>query len=115
VEPAKKVEIEPKVVLEKGPLFLTPAQVQNVTGSTEEPSNREQKPESADKPQAPAATRDNSKTLVRGPTQAQASTTAKPAEQKPTAPGQEDEKKGVFDQIRQDLDSLSKALNPFRW
>jgi hypothetical protein len=56
------------------------------------------------------------KALVRGPqlTKPEAPP-AKPAEAKnPSAPGEE-EMKGPFDQLKQDLKNASKVLNPFSW
>jgi len=111
-EPQKKVEIEPKLVLEKGPLFLNPEETQGLTGTTPEPLNQEKKAESTEKE---PATRNISKALVKGPTQPQAAPAAKQEEEKKTVPGQDPENKGVFDQIRQDIDSIGKILNPFRW
>jgi hypothetical protein len=110
-EPQKKVEIEPKLALEKGPLFLNPGEAQSLTGTTPEPVNQGKKAENADKE---PATRDVAKALVKGPTQAQPAT-AKLDEEKKPVPGQDQENKGVFDQLRQDLDSIGKVLNPFRW
>jgi len=110
-EPQKKVEIEPKLALEKGPLFLNPGETQGLTGTTPELVNQE-KTEPAEKQ---PATRDISKALVKGPTQPQAAPAAKQEEEKKTVPGQDPENKGVFDQIRQDIDSIGKILNPFRW
>ncbi|MBI2180854.1 MAG: tetratricopeptide repeat protein, partial [Deltaproteobacteria bacterium] len=111
-EPQKKVEIEPKLALEKGPLFLNPGEAQSLTGTTPEPVNQEKKAESAEKE---PATRNISKALVKGPTQPQAAPAAKQEEEKKPVPGQDPENKGVFDQLRQDLDSIGKILNPFRW
>ena len=104
--PPRTVEIEPKVTLEKGPLYLdpaaVPAQAPAAPRQTESPSQENQEPPS--------------RVLVKGPVPAQASpNAAKPVEaKKPTAP-QDDEQKGVIDQIRQDIESASRALNPFRW
>jgi outer membrane protein assembly factor BamD len=111
-EPQKKVEIEPKLVLEKGPLFLNPEETQGLTGTTPEPVTQEKKPESAEKQ---PATRNISKALVKGPTQAQAAPAAKQEEEKKPVPGQDPENKRAFDQIIQDIDNISKILNPFRW
>ena len=111
-EPTKKVEIEPKLVLEKGPLFLNPAEAQAITGASADPVDQQKRPES---PEKEPATRDISKALVKGPNQPQAVPAARPAEPKTAAPGEEPENKGTFDQIRQDIDNLSKILNPFRW
>jgi hypothetical protein len=60
---------------------------------------------------AEPVSRDFARNLVKGPTQLQAET--KVAEPKKAASGDED--KGAFDQIKQDIDSIGKALNPFRW
>jgi hypothetical protein len=104
---AKTVEIEPKVTLEKGPLYLSPTDVP----AQEKPaaSAAINKSDGAD-----LMTESTSRVLVKGPVQPQTAGSApKPAE-KP-ASIQEDEPKGVLDQIRQDAESVGKALNPFRW
>ena len=103
--PSRKVEIEPTVTLEKGPLYLSPA---NLPG--------------AEKPAASTPTREAegvdrtnevpSRMLVKGPVQPQAT---KPAETGKPSSTPSDEPKGTFDQIRQDIDNASKVLNPFRW
>jgi outer membrane protein assembly factor BamD len=101
---ATKVEIEPKVTLEKGPLYLNPAELP----ASEKPgaSSATSKPEDTDRAKdAP------SRVLVKGPIQAQ----AKPAETKKVSSTQEDEPKGALDQIRQDIENASKVLNPFSW
>lgn len=103
-----KVELEPKVSIQKGPLFLAPAEVP-----------AQQATEQADKSDAEATTAEPQPTprnLVRGPIQPQtAPGDAKPAEQRKPAPGEEEEVKGALDQLREDVDSLGKVLNPFRW
>jgi BRCT domain type II-containing protein len=56
-----------------------------------------------------------SRILVKGPVQPKASTAStKPAEAKATSAA-DDAPKGVFDQIRQDMENVSKALSPFSW
>jgi hypothetical protein len=52
---------------------------------------------------------------VKGPVQPQSTAAAKSAETKKTGLGQDDQPKGAFEQIRQDMESVSKALNPFQW
>ena len=113
-EPAKKVELEPKVAVEKGPLFLAPAEIpgQGRTPPTAAPANPEKKTESPEKLQAPADG-EFPRILVKGPTQPQSA--AKTSEQKPPAAGQQEENKGAFEQLRSDMENVSKALNPFRW
>jgi hypothetical protein len=73
------------------------------------------KPES--KPEAGETVREApNRVLVKGPTQTQsAASVAKPAEPKTTSISQSDEPKGVFDQMRQDMENIGKVLNPFRW
>jgi hypothetical protein len=111
-EPQKKVEIEPKLVLDKGPLFLNPGETHGITSATPEPVTQEKKPESAEKQ---PATRNISQALVKGPTQPQVAPAAKQEEEKKPVPGQDPENKGVFNQIIQDIDNIGKILNPFRW
>jgi outer membrane protein assembly factor BamD len=107
----KSVELEPKLALEKGPLFLNPGEVQ-----TQQPTAP--RPE-ADKQGGPQQNTETvvdtvSRPLVKGPVQPQ-QVASRPSETTKPAPGQEDQPKGVFEQIRQDLENASKALNPFRW
>jgi hypothetical protein len=103
----RNVEIEPKLTLEKGPLFLTPAEVP----TQEKPAASEEgkKPDEADRAQEPP-----SRVLVKGPVQPAAAPT-KPAEPKKPFSVQEEGPKGVMDQIRQDMDGVGKVLNPFSW
>jgi hypothetical protein len=112
-ETNKKIELEPKVVVEKGPLFLGPADLQL---SEPSPTNQEQvgqdKAASSDDSQEPGV-REIPKSVVRGPVQP--APAQKPTEQKKPAPPGEDEEKGVLDQLKQDADSIGKILNPFRW
>ncbi len=105
--PSRNVEIEPKVVLEKGPLYLSPTDrpaQENPAASapTKKPDGADQTNESP-----------SSRVLVKGPVQPQAPTASKPAGKPSSTPG--DEPKGVLDQISQDIDNASKVLNPFRW
>src|SRR5262245_40441242 len=108
------VELEPKLTLEKGPLFLNPTVV---APSTDKPAAV--KP--AEKPDNPGDSTDinkepPSRVLVKGPVQPQTvGAAARPAEVKKTSVGGDDESKGVLDQMRQELESARKALNPFSW
>jgi hypothetical protein len=101
----RNVELEPKVTLEKGPLYLSPADVP----AQENPaaSAPTQRPDNVDRTSEPP-----SRVLVKGP---QAPAAAKPAETKNPASTLGDEPKGALDQIYQDIDNASKVLNPFRW
>jgi outer membrane protein assembly factor BamD len=115
VKPAtpKEINLEPKVIKEKGPLFLNPADAPAIQQPTPDSAAKETaKPEVKAKPEEPAP-RDMSKALVRGPQPAAA--TAKPDEQKKSSISATEENKGVLDQMKQDLDSVGKMLNPFRW
>ncbi len=113
-EPARKVELEPKVAVEKGPLFLSPTEIpaQERVPSAGAVANLEKKAESSEKQQVPGE-REFPRTLVKGPAQPQP--VAKTAEPKRTLPGEENDAKGVFDQLRGDMENVGKALNPFRW
>ena len=115
-ESAKKIELEPKLALDKGPLFLSPAEAPEKSSSAQEPVTQDKKPATPGKPQEPSV-REVPKTLVKGPIQTQAAPPAtKPAEQKkPASSGQEEENKGALDQLRQELDAIGRVLNPFRW
>jgi hypothetical protein len=113
--PPTKIELEPKVSAEKGPLFLAPAELPNQTTSDRphDADNGDTKPQVAETPQ-PAGS-EAPRNLVRGPIQSQPANRAiKPAEQKKPAPGEE-EIKGLFDYLRDDVENASKILNPFRW
>jgi len=102
------------VAVEKGPLFLDPTQIpaQERTPSTGAAANQEKQADSSERQQAPGD-REFPRTLVKGPVQPQP--VAKTAEQKRPLPGLEDEPKGVFDQLKDDMENVGKVLNPFRW
>ena len=113
--PPVKVELEPKVSAEKGPLFLAPAELPSKPASdrSDEANTSDAKPEVAETPQP--ASKEAPRNLVRGPIQSQpAKRATNPAEQKKAAPGEE-ETKGLFDYLRDDVENVSKILNPFRW
>lgn len=118
-QPPRKVELEPKLAVETGPLFLSPAEMPTQekpgSASAQEPPQQERKPEVSDKPPEPAA-REIPKSIVRGSAQPQAAVPpAKPAESKKPAPGQEEEPKSVFEQMKEDAGNIGKLLNPFSW
>jgi outer membrane protein assembly factor BamD len=116
-EPTRNVELEPKMAVDKGPLFLAPTEIpaQGKAAATENAVNPEKKPESSEKQPAPGD-RDFSRQLVKGPVQSPTPTpVAKTAEQKRPAPGDEDESKGIFDQLKDDVENVHKLLNPFQW
>jgi outer membrane protein assembly factor BamD len=102
------IELEPKLSLEKGPLFLSPADMQAQEKPAAKPETN--KPDAVDTQDIP------SRILVKGPVQPKASTAStKPAETKKAISAADDAPKGVFDQIRQDMENVSKALSPLSW
>jgi outer membrane protein assembly factor BamD len=108
---AKDVELEPKVTLEKGPLFLNPANVPSDKSAA--PSGSPAKSVSQD---SAGENMPASRVLVKGPVQPQPpSAAAKAAEAKKSSTARDEEPKGALDQIRQDVESVGKALSPFRW
>jgi len=113
----KSVELEPKLALEKGPLFLNPNEVatQEKPGSSPIVTSDVKKPES--KPESGDTVREApNRVLVKGPVQTpSAASVAKSVQAKTSSISQSDEPKGVFDQMRQDMESIGKALNPFSW
>jgi outer membrane protein assembly factor BamD len=113
----KEVNLEPKRLAEKGPLFLSPAEAPAIEKSSSETTQNENaKTEAANKPEEPTTREIPKAALVRGPQQpATAAPAAKPAEQKKPSGNLEEENKGTFDQLKQDLESVNKLLNPFRW
>jgi hypothetical protein len=114
-EPAQKVELEPKVTVESGPLFLSPSEVQAQDKAVSSQETAEQEKKADDKPQDPAV-REIPKALIKGPSQPAAPTAvAKSNEKKPTPTFGDEEDKGVFDRLKQDAESISKILNPFSW
>jgi hypothetical protein len=111
----QKIELEPKVGVEKGPLFLpsTEIKIQEKPASIEESTALAKRPEPAQTQQVPPRNQEFPRALVQGPAQLQPA--AKPAEQSKPLPGQGDDLKGVFEQLKGDLDNISKTLNPFSW
>jgi outer membrane protein assembly factor BamD len=109
-EQVKKVELQPKVAVEKGPLFLSPTEIptQGKTPSVEAAPNSEKKPEAEKQPASGFP-----RTLVKGPAQSQP--VAKTAGQKQPSSEQEEDFKGALEKLKNDMDSVGKALNPFSW
>lgn len=108
----KSVELEPKVALEKGPLFLSPSESPQApaVSSGQETKKPEVKANSPDSPgEVP------NRILVKGPVQTPTAAAARRVETKTPGSKPDDEPKGAFDQIRQDMDSIGRALNPFSW
>jgi outer membrane protein assembly factor BamD len=112
----KEINLEPKLVKEKGPLFLNPADAPAIQQPASEAVKTETaKPEAAAKSTEPV-TPNISRALVRGPQQpGNAAAAAKPDGQKKPSITATEENKGVFDQMKQDMESVGKLLNPFSW
>ena len=108
----KNVEIEPKMTLEKGPLFLNPTTNTSEQGKAPPTTNAAtSKSEAAERPAEMP-----SRVLVKGPVQPQlAAAGINTADNKKSVSTSGDESKGVIDQLRQDAEGLSKVLNPFSW
>jgi hypothetical protein len=102
--------------VEKGPLFLDPGQVpsfeQPPTAAEQEEGG---KAESTDKAADPPSREIPKSALVRGPQPPPAAAPAKPAERGQSTSDPDGEVTGVFDQLKQDLEGVSKLLNPFSW
>ena len=115
-EPTQKVELEPKVAIEKGPLFLSPAEVptQDKAASDPDAAAEQNKKASVDKPED-SGVREIPKALIKGPSQPVATVAARSSEPKGTPTFGDEENKGVFDRLREDAENLSKILNPFQW
>jgi hypothetical protein len=114
-EQTKKIELDAKVAVEKGPLFLPSTEIrsQEKPLSIEESTAPGKQPEPAQPQQVPARNQEFPRALVQGPAQLQPA--PKAAEQSKPLPGQEGDLKGVFEQLKGDLDNINKALNPFSW
>ncbi|MGZ8425872.1 MAG: outer membrane protein assembly factor BamD [Candidatus Binatia bacterium] len=105
----KTVELEPKLALEKGPLYLSPSETQPRTSAEPVPS-RASSPANEPKEENP------SRTLVKGPVQTQAPVPGqKPTVARTPGTGQDDAPVSAFGQIQQDIEKASKILNPFNW
>ena len=113
----REINLEPKRAAEKGPLFLSPAQapaIEQSGAATTQTENKQTQP--ADKADEPATREIPKSVLVRGPQQPPAAApAAKSAEQNKPAAQSDEENKGAFDQLKQDLESVGKLLNPFSW
>lgn len=118
-KPAEKIELEPRLGAEKGPLFLPPQDFQSQERSTAvTEANLPAAVEPAPVVGAPSA---SSKTLpelaVKGPPQPVKEKPAETTVASKKSPDEEegDANKNVFDQIREDIGRIGKILNPFSW
>ena len=105
----KTVELNTKLTVEKGPLFLSPGDTPVSATEAQTPNN----PPPASEPKVEIASRP----LVKGPIQTQAAApNARAAAPKTTfSTGGEDATPNVFGQMQQDIEKASKILNPFSW
>jgi outer membrane protein assembly factor BamD len=104
----KTVELEPKLALEKGPLYLSPSETQPRASVEPVPS--------APSPASEPKQENSSRLLVKGPVQAQAPVPGQnPATARTPGVRQDDAPASAFGQIQQDLEKASKILNPFNW
>ena len=104
----RNVEIEPKVTMEKGPLYLGPSALPAQEKPAAAVVGPAENPDSTDR-----ANELPSRVLVKGPVQAVAASRPPAETKKPSPPGEEP--KGALDQMRQDIEKASKVLNPFSW
>ena len=114
VKPAtpREINLEPKLVKEKGPLFLNPADAPALKQPTPENGAKDNVASEAGTRSEEPASRDASRSLVPSPQQP---AVAKPVEQKKPAISADPENKSPFEQLQQDLENASKMLNPFSW
>ena len=103
-----KLELEPKLSVEKGPLFLSPGNVE----IGDKPATL---PETNQSDAVSATAEVASRVLVKGPIRTETNAIAKETAAKRPSSSTDDDPKGVFDQLRQEVESASKVLNPFRW
>jgi len=116
-QPVKQVSLEPKMAVGKGPLFLTPSESQSQVQATTTPEPvKQEKLDSSNDNTTDAEIREIPRVLVKGPVQPTTVATAAkaPEPKKPISPDDEDDK-GVVDYLKQDVESIGKVLNPFRW
>jgi hypothetical protein len=115
-QPKQQVELQPKVSVESGPLYLSPAEVPAQDKAASGEGKGEQEKQAADDKSQDPGTREIPKALIKGPSQPPAPVAvAKSGEKKDTPTFGDEEDKGVFDRLKQDAESLSKLLNPFSW
>jgi len=111
VRQEKPVELQPKLTPEKGPLFLETGEYQ----IQEKPTEAKEANQGQDL-KVPPSPREIPKAIVQGPSQSprEKAPEINPAEKK-NADGEEEPTKGIFDQLREDMESIGRVLNPFKW
>ena len=108
----EKIELAPKLTVEKGPLFLDTGEYQAQEKTKESEKARMPGGSEASQPasQIPQA-------VVKGPPQPVKEKPAetKVAEKKSPGPGEEEEPKGALERLKEDIGRLRDLLNPFGW
>jgi outer membrane protein assembly factor BamD len=107
----RTIELDTKLTPEKGPLLLESGEYQ----TPESPVQADQEKSKAPA-EEPGSAKEVPKSVVKGPALAPKDP---PAETSPASerksPEEEEENKGVFDQLREDVGKLRGLLNPFGW
>ncbi|HXG52596.1 MAG TPA: outer membrane protein assembly factor BamD [candidate division Zixibacteria bacterium] len=109
----KKIELEPKLNIEKGPLFLNPAEI-SVPEKAASGDGEKKDPQAETAPAAPAG-REIPRFVVRGPSQPRETDTNPAKGARTSLPASDDEPKSALEQFRSDMETIGKALNPFAW
>jgi outer membrane assembly lipoprotein YfiO len=115
----RKVELAPRLNQERKPLFLDPREFQpqakpETDDAGQQPLVNTPAPAAAQPSPSPQSIPD---AVVKGPAQPPKEKPAaetKVSQQK-TAQDEEEQPKGVVDQIKDSFDTLGRALNPFKW
>jgi hypothetical protein len=116
-KPRERVELETKLTAKKGPLYLEGGEFQlPERESAEGAAARERESVETSQPPGGAPSGANlSEAVLKTPSrQPQKAEQTKPAEKKTSTPDEE-QSKGVLDQIREDAESASKIFNPLNW
>lgn len=108
VKQEKPIELQPKLIVEKGPLFLETGEFQ-----------AQEKPEKSNQGQGlkvPAPAQEIPKAIVQGPSPPPKEKAPEiKAAAKKKDDGEEEAPKGMVDRIKEDMESLGRVLNPFKW
>ena len=116
-----QIQLEPRLSADKKPFFLNPKEVQLQEKSVEAETPSKALGSAPSSPAAPSpsdAPKGLPQAAVKGPPPQPVK--EKPADQtslstKKKADGDEEENKGVFEQIKEDIGRIGKILNPFSW
>ena len=109
-----KIELAPKLAVEKGPLFLDTGEYQ---AQEKAKAAEASEPVVTQPTKSAEARKEIPQAVVKGPQPAPAKekiSEAKVADRK-QSPDEEDEPKGALDKLREDINRLGNILNPFGW